>query len=116
MRGADERKRDLAARHPHRHPQPYGPCRSVDATVFGQGTLHPPCARRCAPLVLEALVPDEQRVASELQDISTEAGGDLDQRFELCVDGGVQLLGTGDVVARQPLGQAREPRQIDGRK
>jgi len=110
---AHEEEMERAAVHTHRHPQDDLAGGGIEASDAAQRPPHPMRGGRGAGGMPRPGEPDQERVASELQQAAVLAVGDGEQLGEDGAEHLGDLLGAHLAVAGQALGHLREPGDVD---
>jgi hypothetical protein len=109
----DEEEVERTGVHPDRHPQPDLPGVGDEAAAVAQGGSHRERCRRRTPLVLVAVVEQQQRVAAELEERSVVLVRVGEQPVEAGRDDVGHALRPGLAEPRQSLGELREAGDVD---
>ena len=87
--------------------------RQLDPTNFVQTIPHQECRSGCPCGVARAVEPQQQRIASELQQAGAVFVGDAQDRLETAAHHVGDLLGAFAAFSSELLGELREPRNVD---
>ncbi len=112
MRGADREEIESSRVHALRHLQRYLRARQLDPADVVERAAHSHRRRARARRVAVALEPQQERVAAELEQAGAVLVGDLQDRREAAADRVGDLFRALAALARELLGELREPGDV----
>ena len=111
IRSTDQEQVDVATADPHRHRQVQSPDRRHSRRV-AEGTAHRHCRAAARLGMIVAVEQQQQRVAAELEQLTSLLGGDLQHRSEDAAQRVDQFLGSDPATRGQAFGEGGEPRDV----